>query len=285
MLIIAGLGLYNLRDVSVGTLEALRKSAKVYVELYTSLIPGFNVEELERVIGKSVQVLRRSQLEGDQLNQILHDAEREDVVLLAPGDPFVATTHNAIRLAAIKRGVKVAVLPAPSIINAILASTGLHIYKVGRPVTIVRPTPSYFPSTPYYVFYENLSRGLHTLFLLDLDVEKGYAMTACEAIEILRLLEGKEGLGIIGDETLFIAVARASSPDETVKVVKLGEMPEMGPPPHSLVVPGYLNPVEMEILQALADVPEALLVNWNRRVVSLMRTNTHMMGQLATAGV
>ncbi len=285
MLIIAGLGLYNLRDISVGTLEALRKSTKVYVELYTSLIPGFNLKELERAIGKSVQVLSRSQLEGNQLNQILHDAKREDVVLLAPGDPFVATTHNAIRLAAIKQGVKVAVLPAPSVINAILASTGLHIYKMGRPVTIVRPTSSYFPSTPYYVFYENLSRGLHTLFLLDLDVEKGYAMTACEAVEILWLLEKREGLGIVGDETPFIAVARASSPDETVKVVKLGEVTEMGPPPHSLVVPGYLNPVEMETLQALTGVPEALLANWNNRVASLMRANIHTMGQPAAVEV
>ncbi|MEM2794833.1 MAG: diphthine synthase, partial [Thermofilaceae archaeon] len=211
-------------------------------------------------------------------NQIVYDAKHEDIVLLVPGDPFVATTHNVIRLTAIKQGVKVVALPAPSVINAVLASTGLHIYKMGRPVTIIKPTPSYFPSTPYHVFYENLIRGLHTLFLLDLDVEKGYAMTACEAIEILRLLEEKEKLGIIDERTPFIAVARATSPDESVKVMKLGELIDLGPPPHSLVVPGRLNPVEMEILQALTSVSEALLVDWNKRVVSLMYTNTSYNG-------
>lgn len=274
MLIIAGLGLYNLRDISMGTLEALRRSTKVFVEFYTSLIPDFKLKELEKIIGKNIQVLRRDQLEGDQLNQIVYDAKREDIVLLVPGDPFVATTHNVIRLAAIKQGVKVVALPAPSVINAVLASTGLHIYKMGRPVTIIRPTPNYFPSTPYQVFYENLIRGLHTLFLLELDVEKGYAMTACEAIEILQLLEEKERLGVIDDRTPFIAVARATSPDEAVKMMKLGELIDLGPPPHSLVVPGLLNPVEMEILQVLTSVPEALLADWNKRVASLMHANT-----------
>jgi len=271
VLVIIGLGLYDLRDLSLGALNALRKASRVFIELYTSIVPGFKLEELERLIGRRVEVVLRRHLEGEWLKELIEYAREGDIALIVPGDPFVATTHITIKMEAIKRGVKVVVYPAPSIINAVIASTGLQVYKFGRPVTIVRQTPLYSPVTPYYVLYENLSRGLHTLFFLDLDLERGYAMTATEGIEVLRSIERREGLGIIKEYTPFIAVARASSPDEVVKVVRLGECVDLGPAPHTLIVPGLLNPVEAEALTLLAGAPPDLLSRWQGYVERLMK--------------
>ncbi|RLE96563.1 MAG: diphthine synthase, partial [Thermoprotei archaeon] len=269
MLVIVGLGLYDLRDLSLGAFDTLRRASKVFVELYTSIVPGFKLEELEKLLGRQVEVVHRHQLEGKWLDELMETAKREDVALVVPGDPFIATTHITIKLEAIKRGIKVAVYPAPSIINAVIASTGLQIYKFGRPVTIVRQTPLYSPVTPYYVLYENLRRGLHTLFFLDLNVEEGYAMTAVEGVEVLRSIEEREGLGLIDEYTPFIAVARASSPDEVVRVIRLSEKADLGPAPHTLIVPGLLNPVELEALSLLAGASTDLLSRWHERVRDL----------------
>ena len=275
MLVIAGIGLYELRDLTRGVLEELETADKVFIETYTSLIPAFNVKALENLIGKKVEVVSRSHLEGSWLRKMLKEAKEKKVVLLAPGDPFIATTHIVIRLEAEKRGIELKVLPAPSIVNALTASTGLQIYKFGRPVTIVKPSPTYFPLTPYEVLEENLLRGLHTLFFLDLKVEEGYFMTAQEAIEVLSLIEAKKRKGLINAHTPFVAVARATSPDEIVKVINLdGEEIDLGPPPHSLVVPGYLNSVEMEALEVLAGADPNTLKAWNAYVKSLMNSFT-----------
>lgn len=271
MLIIAGLGLYGLRDLTIGALECLRRADRVFVELYTSLIPDFDVKSLESLIGKRITVVTRSDLEGRWLYEMIETARRELVVLLAPGDPFVATTHIVVKLEAVKRGVDVLCLPAPSIVNAVSAATGLDIYKFCRPVTIVRPRPGYFPLTPYFVLEDNLRRGLHTLFLLDIDVEGGYAMRADEAARLLQSMEERVGAGIIdSEETLFVSVSRASSPFQKVAAFKLNSPPDLGPPPHTLIVPGLLNPVEKEALQLLAGASPSDIEGWLSRVKLLV---------------
>jgi len=270
MLVIAGVGLYGLRDITLGTLEYLRKADRIFIELYTSIVPGFRVKDLEGLIGKKVTPVRREDLEGGWLNELIKMAERELVVLLAPGDPFIATTHISLRLEAAKRGVSVKVLPSPSVVNAVSASTGLDFYKFCRPVTIVRPSPSYFPSTPYRVLRENLARGLHTLFLLDLNVEQGYAMTANEAVDLLLELERREGGSILDEDALLVAVARATSPDEVVAAFTPARRPDLGPPPHLLIVPGLLNAVEAEALQTLAGASADLIKRWCSKVKALM---------------
>jgi len=270
MLVIAGVGLYGLRDITLGVLVYLLRADRVFLELYTSIVPGFKVEDLERLIGRSIALVRRGDLEGPWLQELIRMAERELIVLLTPGDPFIATTHVSLRLEAAKRGVDVKVLPSPSVINVVSASTGLDFYKFCRPVTIVRPSPSYFPSTPYHVLRKNLARGLHTLFLLDLDVEQGYAMTASEAVDVLLELERREGGNILGDDALLVAVARATSHDEVVAAFTPAQRPDLGPPPHLLIVPGLLNAVEAEALQTLAGAPADLVKRWCSKVRALI---------------
>jgi len=262
MLAIIGLGLYDLRDLSIGALEELKRCSRVYAECYTNIVPVLDFKRLEEFINKNITILRRRDLEGEGLNRFLDQASKENVALLVPGDPFIATTHMIIKIEALRRGIEVKVFHAPSILNAVTSSTGLQIYKMGRPVTIVHPSKIYFPETPYEVLIDNLSRGLHTLFLLDLDLEKGYAMEASEALEILSKLEEKHGRNVINPSTPFIVIARATSPDEKIGVFHLGDNVNVGPPPHTVIIPGLLGPVEVEALETIVGVDRKDLEKW-----------------------
>ncbi|RLE78282.1 MAG: diphthine synthase [Thermoprotei archaeon] len=271
-LVFVGLGLAGDGDLSLRAIEVLRRADFVYVELYTSLLPELDLSRLEGLVGKRVVRLRRSDLEDGE-EAILRRAERGTVAILVPGDPFVATTHVAVRLEAIKRGIRTRVIHAPSIVSAVCGATGLQSYKFGRSVTVVYPEPAlgYFPETPYDVLYDNLKRGLHTLLLLDLRVEEGKCMTVREAIEVLSAIEDRKGLGIVGDDTLAVGLARVGCSTELVRGAPLPELAriDFGPPPHSLVVPGHLHPMEAEALRLLAGVSAKAIERWERVVGEL----------------
>ncbi len=111
---------------------------------------------------------------------------------------------------------------------------------------------------PYEVLAENRERGLHKLLLLDIRAEKGQAMTANEAMEIMLGLEEKLRNGVFTPRTLVVVVARAGSDDAVLRadeVEKLRRL-DFGPTPHVLIVPGGLHFVEAEALKVLAGAPE-----------------------------
>jgi len=194
-----GLGLCSEDDLSMKALKILRSCKEVFIDQYTSIIPKLNIARLERLIGKPVTPLRRRDLEDDEASRLIKVAEKGRAALIVPGDPFVATTHIAIRLQAEKHGVKTKVLNSASVITAIYGATGLHCYKFGRPVTIVRPKKDlgYFPTTHYEVLRDNLKRGLHTFFFLELNAETGDYVSVNEALKILWETESMFREGII----------------------------------------------------------------------------------------
>jgi len=264
-LIFIGMGLGGERDLSLKALDVIRKADKVFFECYTSLLPELDLKSLERLVKKEVTMLRREDLEGNE-EILLKEAEKRTVVLLVPGDPFIATTHVTLRIEALKRGITTKVIHSASILSAACSATGLQSYKFGKSVTIVYPDYAfgYFPETPYEVLYDNLKRGLHTLFLLDLKVEENKFMSIREALEVLIELERRKGLGIINDNTLTIGLARIGCSSEKVKGGCLKEVlsENFGPPPHSLIIPGELHPIEAEALIWIARVKEEVIERW-----------------------
>jgi diphthine synthase len=257
MLVFVGLGLGK-KGISLMGLEEARRAEAVYAELYTSLVPGLDLQELEQEIGKRVKPVDRETLEKHP-DEILTSALSQRVVLLVPGDPMVATTHVDLRLRAAETGIKTKVVHGASISSAAPGSTGLQSYKFGRTATI--PFPDNPSETPYLSLVENHERGLHTLLLLDIRAEKNWAMTANEAIEIMLKLEEKLHKGVFTPETLAVVVARAGAEDEVIKggrVQQLGEM-NFGQPPHVLIVPGKLHFMEAEALRVFAQVPPEML--------------------------
>ena len=254
-----GLGLFDPKDMSLRALEEARGCDYIFAEFYTAVQGGASARELESQIGKSVTVLRREQVESGDV--LLEAARRSDACLLVVGDPFSATTHVELRIRAGKEGIRTMVVHGASALTAVPGLLGLQHYKFGRTTTLGFPQKGFEPESPYDMIGDNLSRGLHTLVLLDIQAEAGRLMTAPEGLGILARLESRKGGGILGEDALVCVVARAGSPSPVVRAGDLGRLrlDDFGPPHHSIVVPGKLHFMEAEALVELAGAPARLV--------------------------
>jgi len=257
-LVFVGLGLRGLGGLTLEGLERARKADKVFLELYTSPISDFSLEDLRRLLGKPPILLRRADLEEEAGRRVLEAAEKGCAVLMVPGDPLIATTHIDLRLRALKAGIRVEVVHAASIYSAAPSIAGLQIYKFGKTVSIPFPRPNYMPETPYQVLGENLSRGLHTLLLLDYDAEEGRWMTVREGLQYLQTLEERLGGGVATPERLVVGLAGVGGGDVEIRGGSLRRMleAEFRLKPQTIIVPGSLHFVEAEALRVLAGVRE-----------------------------
>ena len=257
-LIFIGLGLNDEKGISLKGLEETKTADSVFLELYTSLLPDFSLKHLEALLGKRAHVVTRRNLEEENGALILNAAEKGKAVLLVPGDPFIATTHVALRIEAEKRGVKTRIVHGASILSAIVGLSGLHNYKFGKTVTI--PFPENFSETPYNVIAQNKKLGLHTLCLLDLKVDEKRFLSIKEGLVLLLECEQKRKKRVATPNTLAVGVARVGSDKPVLKadfVKKLLKF-DFGEPPHSLILLGQLHFMEADALVAFAGAPAKL---------------------------
>lgn len=96
MLYVIGLGLSDEKDITVNGLEAVRKSERVYLEAYTSILL-VDVPKLEEFYGKTVTVADRDMVETES-DAILNRASEIDVSFLVVGDPYGWVTQSAISI-------------------------------------------------------------------------------------------------------------------------------------------------------------------------------------------
>jgi len=254
-IVFVGLGLHDESGISLRGLEELKTADAAFIELYTSFMPEFSIRRLEELCGRKIQKISRKELEEENGKIVIEAAKKGKAVLLVPGDPLIATTHIALRIYAEKLGVKTRIVHGASIISAVMSLCGLHNYKFGKSVTI--PFPENFSETPYSVLAQNMKLGLHTLCLLDIDVEKGRYLTIREALEMLLKVKKKRREDVVTGETLAVGVARAGSLNPTVKADFVRELLsyDFGGPPYSLVFPGKLHFMEAEALIVFAKAP------------------------------
>ena len=247
-LYLIGIGLSDEQDITVKGLETVKKCDSVYLENYTSLL-RCSVKDLEQFYNKKIIVADREMTEqGDE--KIITEAKDKNVAFLIVGDVFSATTHVQLFKLAKENKVEVKVINNASVLNAV-GITGLELYKFGKITSIpfIEDHPDL--ETPYNVYKENLSSGLHTLFLLDLKPQEDKFMTVNSALEILEKIEEKKQEKIIHDDLLVIGCARLGHDDYTVKSGKLSEIKkfDFGKPLHSLIIPGKMHFVEQEMLE------------------------------------
>jgi diphthine synthase len=254
-LVFVGLGLNDEKGISVKGLEETKSADDIFMELYTSLMPDFDLERFEALCGKKVQMLSRRELEEENGKVILEAANRGKTVFLVAGDPFIATTHVTLRVDAAKQGIKTRIIHGASIISAIISLSGLHNYKFGKTVTI--PFPENFSETPYKVIAQNKQLGLHTLCLLDLKANEKQFLTINQAIIMLLKLEDTKREGVVTTETAAVGVARAGSNNPILKADFIEALTkfDFGQPPHSLIFLGDLHFMEIDYLVAFADAP------------------------------
>src|SRR3990172_12211805 len=254
-LVFVGLGLNDEKGISLQGLEETKTADSVFIELYTSLMPAFILENFENLTGKKVTCVSRHNLEEENGEAIISAALKGKAVFLVPGDPFVATTHITLRLEAAKRGVKTRVVHAASIISAIIGFSGLHNYKFGKTVTV--PFPENTSETPYNVIAQNKKLGLHTLCLLDLKVDENRFLNVKEGLTQLLEIEQKRKEQIVTPNTVVVGLARVGSANPTLKADEAEKLLtyDFGGPPQSLIVLGELHFMEVEALIAFGGAP------------------------------
>lgn len=258
-IVLVGLGLNDEKGISLRGLEEIRTAHSAFIELYTSLLPDFSLERLEKISGKRIHTVSRRELENQNAEIILNAAQKGTVCLLVPGDPLIATTHVTLRIAAQRQGIKTRVVHGASVLSAVIGLSGLHSYKFGKTVTI--PFPRENPSeTPYEVIAQNTKMSLHTLCLLDINIDNGSCLLIPDALRWLLEVEAKKRMQIARPDTIVVGVARAGSPAPTVKAGFLEDILEhdFGGPPHSIVFPAELHFSEVEAIGVLAGAHEEL---------------------------
>ena len=257
-LVFVGLGLHDEKGISLKGIEETKTADQVFMELYTNLMLGFSTRNFAEITGRQVSILTRHDLEEENGKLVLDAADKGKAVLLIPGDPFIATTHVALRIEAEKRGIRTRIVHGSSIVSAIMGLSGLHNYKFGKTVTI--PFAENFSETPYRVIAQNMTLGLHTLCLLDIAADQERFLCINEALCMLLEVEKKNKLGIATLESLAVGIARAGSDSPLVREGSIKQVMacDFGGPPQSLILPGELHFMEAEALIAFAKAPVSL---------------------------
>jgi len=230
-----GLGLDDERGLSRRALELLRGS-EVFAEEYTAVAAPGSMERLSAELRRPVTRLGRVEVEGE--HALLAALDRSaSVALVVVGDPFAATTHVALRLAAERAGHSWGYLPNASILVAAAGFLGLSQYRFGRTVSLPFPAPGFEPRSPLEQIAGNRERDLHTLLLLDLAPEAGRFLSAGEAITILRDRDPDQRLLRDDDRLAVAARVGTSSAAGFFGAFRDLVRVDFGPPLHALVVP------------------------------------------------
>ena len=247
-----GLGLGDERDLGRRALALLREADRVFAEEYTAVWARGALDRLAAEIARPIDRLSREEVEGER--RILAAIPPNGrVAFVAPGDPFSATTHVALRLAAERAGHRIGYLPHASILSAAPGYSGLTPYRFGRVVSVPFPSDRFRPTSFLEGIRANLVAGLHTLVLLDLDPGGDRFLTADEAARILRERD-PAGERLPLDRSLVV-LARIGTDSAAAWY---GSRPEVeagdfGEPMHCLLVPA--PPLHFEEEEALARLP------------------------------
>lgn len=247
MLWFIGIGISGFDSISIETRKILSEADIVYLEQFTSPISKTDISKIKKIVKGDFRLAKRWMVEDG--NEILKNSKKKKVVLLAYGDPFIATTHIELRTRAHEEKIKTKSIHSASSITSLIGESGLQIYKVGRIATIMSEDKSL--STPYYVIYKNIIEGNHTLLLLEYNQEQDFFLKPQDAL--LRLIEVEKGQkrNTINKDTFVIIASRIGFKDQKIIAGKIASVVNMdfGKPPHSIIIPGRFHFTESDALK------------------------------------
>lgn len=251
MLWFIGLGISGFEGISPSTSRILRKADLVFFENFTSPIPRSDQSKIKKLARSRLRMAPRWLVEDGKA--ILSEAKKKTVVLLAYGDPYIATTHIELRTRAALDGIKTRTVHAASAIPSLVGECGLQYYKMGRPVTIMRDQQTW--NTVYYTIYENLVRGSHSILILEYNSDAGFFLDPREAISSLLSAEGEQRRNVIRETMFGIVASRIGSRTQSIIAGKLSSLSkaDFGKPPHTIIVPGRMHFTETDALKAFAN--------------------------------
>ncbi len=265
-----GLGLGS-KGITLEGVEEMVDADTIYLEYYTTPHEPQLLKHVQKATGKKFEIVDREFVEDGRT--ILSDAMGKKVVLAVLGDPMIATTHNELRVRAIKQGIETRVVHSATIASAAASASGLHSYKFSRTVTVTREAVGKLTQA-YQILHENLLEGAHTLLLLEYDVQSGEGVTPADALAGLLLAEGNFKRGVVGENTFAILISRLGREDARLSAGSLADLAkkDFGGPPHCLIVPGKLHFTEVEAISAIFSIKESEVKSNSDRVLRTAQT-------------
>ena len=247
MLWFVGLGISGLEGASANAIQVLKKADMTYFENFTSPIGRAELLKIKKLVRGKMTIAPRWMVEDGKAILLL--AKKKNVVLLAYGDPYVATTHLELRTRAEKDKIKTRTIHGASAITSLIGECGLHHYKIGRPVTIMREILSL--NTVYYTIYENMIKGNHSLLILEFDNSSNFFLDPKDALSSLLETENGQRRNVIDQSTFTIVASRIGSKNQKIISGKLSSLAKIdfGKPPHTVIIPGKLHFTEHDAIK------------------------------------
>jgi diphthine synthase len=247
MLSFVGLGISGFESIPIEGLDIISKADSVYLEQFTSPIGKLDLEKIQNVIKGEFIAAKRWLVEDGK--EILEKSKEKNVVLLAYGDPYIATTHIELRTRAIELKIETRSIHASSSLTSMIGECGLHFYKIGRIATIMSEMKSL--TTPYYVIYKNIIENNHTVLLLEYNQDKDFFLDPKDALKGLLETEEGEGRKVLTKSSYAIIASRIGFKDQTIISGKISSLAQLdfGKPPHTVIIPGRLHFTESDALK------------------------------------
>lgn len=278
---IIGTGLKSFLDIPYSSIKTLKKSKYVFLEAYTCIIDTESLEsivELQKIINKQILPLQRFIIESSP--KFLKLCKENEVTLLVVGTPFFATTHLDLLERCIEMNIETNIVHNSSIQN-VIGRVGLYSYNFGRTISLPYFFPGFQPTSIYDYLKKNKEIGLHTLVLLDIQMEnklntenfdeyisksdknldenlfslnKNHKfMTINEAIEQLIVLEKLTKYNLLTEDSKIFAICRFATKSEKIFFDKIENLRKMdfGAPLHSLIIPGKIDHIEEELIEKI----------------------------------
>ena len=247
MLWFIGLGISGFKSIPSEALDVLSKADIVYLEQFTSPIGKSDLTKIKNATKGEFKLAKRWLVEDG--SEILKNAKKKKVALLAYGDPYIATTHIELRARAIEEKIKTYSIHASSSLTSMIGECGLHFYKIGRIATIMSEMKSL--TTPYYVIYKNVIEGNHTVLLLEYNQDKDFFLDPKDALKGLLETEKGQIRNVISSSTYAIVASRIGFKDQKIIAGKISSLKKIdfGKPPHTVIIPGRLHFTESDALK------------------------------------
>jgi diphthine synthase len=259
-----GLGLGS-RGASLEGIMAIKDADHAYLEYYTSPSDPMLIKELERASGKKLVVVDRGFVEDGK--SLLEQAKAMNVVLSVQGDPMLATTHTELRVRAIRAGIQTKIIHGATIFSAAASASGLHVYKFGKTITYPREVAN--RNEAYRTIHRNLTQGLHTLLLMEYDIERNEGVSPAEVLGGLLDAESSLKRNALSENSFALVLSRIGWDDSLIVGGRLSDLLKTGTggPPQCVIVPGTLHFTEVEALGAITGLREDAIADNSKNVL------------------
>lgn len=250
MLWFIGLGISGADGIGSDVVKILKRADLVYLEIFTSPITKSELAKIKKIVKRQFKTAPRWLVEDGKA--ILKEARKKEVVLLSYGDPYIATTHIELRTRAILEKIRTKTIHAASAITSLIGECGLHFYKIGKVVTMMKDQQSV--SSVYYTLYDNLVAGNHTIIILEFNNDTKFFLNPKDAFSSLLLAENGQKRNVVDNSTFAIVASRVGTKNQKIIAGKISSLEniDFGKPPHTIIIPGRMHFTESDALKVLA---------------------------------